>query len=362
MLLIRDIAATDELAWLSPALIIQLVLSVIIILFVFLVSSFISNEGNDAVIALQIYSLSLLPLAFYTVYSTALRGKQQMRAYTILNLVLILLQVGAALSLVWIGGNLFTVAVLLLIVQFLGAGVAGIFCSNQIPGFHLSWQFPRKQISSLLKASAQIALISLLGILYQRLNLIILPALGGAAVTGWFSAAARVIEAAKIGHVAVFTALYPLMAEVNAVDKSKLSTAFRVPWLLLLGGAVLASFAIYLLSKPIIFIAYGLEYSPAISLLQILGWMLVPYTINTFLSLAFLAKGAEGVVTSGLTMSILVLIGSTVWWVPLIGYRGAAWATLTAEVVQSIYLVTQNTRQNQALSVGGFNEFSNLSR
>jgi O-antigen/teichoic acid export membrane protein len=214
---------------------------------------------------------------------------------------------------------------------------------------------------SLLKASAPIALLSLLGILYQRLNLVLLPTLGGAEVTGWYSAAARVIEAAKIGHVAVFTAIYPLMAQVNVTNKSKLSQAFRLPWLLLLGGAVLASFAIGSLSKPIVTIAFGLEYAPSISILQILAWVLVPYTINTFLSLVFLAQGNEVVVTSALTMGICVLAALTIWWEPLAGASGAAWAALTAEIVQSIILVTQDTRQHHVLSAGGLNEFSKLS-
>jgi O-antigen/teichoic acid export membrane protein len=320
-----------------------------------------SNENKDTVFALRIYSLSLLPLAFYTVYSTALRGKQRMGTFTVLNLILIFLQVCAALWLVWKGGNLITLAVLLVIVQTLGAGLAGFLCSTQIRGLHLSWQFTIKQMRSLLKASAPIALLSLLGILYQRLNLVLLPSLGGVEVTGWYSAAARVIEAAKIGHVAVFTAIYPLMAQINAVDKSKLSQTFRLPWLLLISGAVLASFVIGLLSKPIVTIAFGLDYSPSISILQILAWMLIPYTINTFLSLAFLTQGNEGFVTGALTMSIIVLAALTIWLEPLAGARGAAWAALTAEIVQSIILVTQDTRQHHIFSAGGLNEFSKFS-
>jgi O-antigen/teichoic acid export membrane protein len=361
MLLIREIAATNELSWLSPALIIQIVFSIIFIAVVALASSFMPFEHTEALIALQIYSLSLIPLAFYTVFSTALRGEQHMRSYTVLNLALILLQVGIALWLKWTGGTLITLAILLLLLQFLGAGFAGILCSTQIPDFHLSPQFPVKQLWSLLVRSAPIASLSLLGILYQRLSLIMLPMLGGASVTGWFSAATRVVEAAKIGHVAVFTAIYPLMAQVNAEDKSSLSRAFRLPWLFLLGGALIASLSISLLSKPLVTVLYGFEYTSSTSLLQILAWMLVPYTINTFLSLAFLAKGEEVVVIGALTVGILTLVVLTIWWEPLAGPRGAAWATLSAEVVQSIILVTQDGRQHRVLSAGGLHEFSKLS-
>jgi Na+-driven multidrug efflux pump len=89
--------------------------------------------------------------------------------------------------------------------------------------------------------------------------------------------------------------------------------------------------------------------------------MLVPYTINTFLSLAFLAQGNEGVVIGALTTGIIVLAVLTIWWEPLAGVRGAAWAALTAESLQSIILVTQDSRKHHVLSAGGLNEFSKFS-
>lgn len=362
MLLIRDIAATDDLEWLSPALFIQITLSIIFIAIIILISSFMSNEDPISVKALQIYSLSLLPLAFYTIFSTALRGRQCMRSYTIINLIIIVLQVGTALWVARKGANLITLSILFFFVQVLGAGAAGMLCSNQIPGFHLSLYFPIKKIWYLMKACAPIALLSLLSILYQRLNMIILPWLGGAEATGWFSAAARVIEAAKIGHVAVFTAIYPLMAQVNEMDKTKFSQVMRVPGVLLLSGALLVSLALSLLSKPIIILLYGYEYLPSISLLQIIAWMLVPYSINTFLSLTFIIKREESVVVSALIVGILAMVILTIWWVPLAGPLGVAWATLSAEIIQSIILLTLDSRQHQVLPAGGLNGFSKFSR
>jgi O-antigen/teichoic acid export membrane protein len=291
----------------------------------------------------------MFPLAFYTVFTTALRGKQRMGSYAILNLALVVLQVAAVVWFGWIGGSLIALVSLLLLVQVVAAVLAAILCSLQFADIWLGWQLSLHKAWSLVKASAPIAMLGLLGILYLRLSLLILPLLAGAAVTGWFSAGARLIEAAKIGHVAVFTALYPLMAQVGTANKFNWSSTFRLTWLLLLGGAVLASSAICILAGPLVTLLYGPEYIPSISSVQILAWVLIPYTVNAFLSLAFLAREDEGAIAVALATGILALVILTIWWEPLIGLRGAAWAAVCAELVQSAILVARDFRTGRLL-------------
>jgi O-antigen/teichoic acid export membrane protein len=151
------------------------------------------------------------------------------------------------------------------------------------------------------------------------------------------------------------------MAQVNEVDKTKFSQVMRLPGVLLLSGGLLGAFALSLLSKPIILILYGYEYFPSISLLPIMAWILVPYTINTFLSLAFIINRQESVVVSALIGGILALVILTIWWMRLAGPPGVAWATLSAEIIQSIILLTLDSRHHHVLSAGGLNGFSKFS-
>lgn len=274
-----------------------------------------------------------------------------MVSYTVLNLVLVALQVGAALWLSWRGGGILALAVLLLWVQLIAAVLAGVLCWICISGLAHIWRFASLQLWALLKASAPIAVLGLLGILYQRLSLIILPELAGAATTGWYSASARVVEAAKVAHVAVFTALYPMMAQAYATDKSAWSRNFRLPWMLLFSGAAIGSLALSLLAVPVVSILYGGDYASSASILRILAWMLIPYTINAYLSLSFLAVGEQTVIARALTVSILLLTVLTMWWEPLAGPPGAAWAALCAEVAQSVILIAHDSRQHRIIWV-----------
>lgn len=335
MFLIREIAATDDLSGLAPALFLQLALSTTYIAIVLMVSFFLSGLSADAVMAMRIYVLSMLPLAFFTIYTTALRGRQLMREYAVLNLALILLQLTAALLLVWLKLHLIMLAAFLLAVQCLAALFAGLLCQARLSLPRKVLQLQPRQAFMLLRSSAPIAALGLLGIFYQRFGLLALPWLAGNSATGWYSAASRVVEAAKLGHIAVFTALYPLMAQSGARDISEFSKIFRLPWWLLLAGAVIASLGLSTFASPMIVALFGSDYGAAAPLLRILSWSLVPYTVNNFLALAFLARGQARPIQLALSIGILTLVALTIWWVPLSGVGGAALAFLCAELIQS---------------------------
>ena len=129
MLLIREIAAGDRLSDLFSALLIQILLSAIFIAVIAIVSSHLPNLDQEAVIALRIYSFSLIPLAFFTVFTTILRGKQHMVAYALLNLALMILQLAAIFWLRLHGGGIIILAILLLV----SSGNWYIGCRNSLP-------------------------------------------------------------------------------------------------------------------------------------------------------------------------------------------------------------------------------------
>ncbi len=345
MLLIREIAASDDITGLGPALWIQLLLSVVFIGLVTAASE-VTHAGDPAAAsALQIYSLSMIPLAFYSVFTTALRGRQRMRAYALLNLALMAVQLVAAAWLLWKRGGLIELAVLLLAAQGAAAVLAGVICAMQFRDLAKMWRTVPRQIPPMLRASAPIALLGLLGVIYQRLTLLLLPSLAGATATGWYSAGARMVEAAKIGHVAVLTALYPMMARYRDGDGSLWSRSFRIPGLVLIGGAAAATLSLYWLAGPLVAILFGAQYAASVPIVRILAWMLIPYAVNSFLSLAFLARGQEKAVVMALVLSTAVLAALVAWWTPAAGLSGAAWAALAAETTQAGVLLTMDIRQ-----------------
>ena len=372
MLLIREIAAKDDLSGLPAALTVQLALSTCFIAVVWSFGAWIPNQSQETIMALKVYSLALFPLAFFTVFTTALRGKQLMDIYALLNILVSLLQVGVVLIL-W-GDNLILLSSYLLFVQTLAALLASLLCSLRIPHFWRSWHlFALRQpqgsaflpSSSFLRAAAPIAFLTLLGMFYQRLAVTVLSLMTGPSHTGIFSAAARIVEASKTAHIAVFAALYPAMAQGMSLRASRAGWSEPIAerrrsayFGLLLFGAILTSLSLFVFAKPLVVLLYGNEFIFSIHVLQILSWTLIPFTINTYLTLSFLASKQEYLVGRALMVSLLGMLILNLWWIPVRGPEGAAWASLIAECLQSVILLV--SASSGVLIKRASHEFSNL--
>ena len=366
MLLIREIAGKNDLSQLLPALLIQLVLSAGFILLVWAAAPLLPNQSPAGVLGLKIYSLALVPLAFFSVFTAALRGKQRMDLYTALNLTVSALQLAAVWVLIRPGGSIVLLAEVLLWVQCAAALLGGVLCAVQISGFWKSWHTSWQEVVRLVRRSAPIAFIALISILYQKISIYMISAYAGPAATGWFSAGLRMLEAAKTVHLAVFTALYPAMASVFAVSVVKAASGIELPWKgsfqqswrLLLLGSVAVSVGLFLFAAPLIQALFGTEYLPANAGLKILAWILIPFTINTFSSLSILAYHEEQVVLRVQSAGLAALILLNAWWIPRWGINGACLGLVAAETAQSVlYLarwepVRRKTRQWAGTMIG----------
>lgn len=364
MYLIREIAAKNDFSELSPVLTLQLVLSFIFIGFVFLFAPYLPNQTTESVLALKVYSLALIPLAFFTVVTSVLRGAQQMTAYAWLNFLLPFIQAVAIFIFIQRGTGIVQLAYLLLIVQTLGAILGRLICVISAPGSLNGLRFSLKDFSSLFFACLPIALIAVVGIIYQKLSLAMLAFLSDDSTVGMFSAAARVSEAARMGHIAAFTVLYPALACAEG-DPSRKS--FKPARLFLLAVAAGGSILLFLLAKPIVDIFFGAEYASAIPALKILACTLIPYTISSYLTLAFLAQKKEAIILRVLTLSLILLLALNLWLIPLAGQVGAGWAVLAAETVQAVaFALTwarSSARRDEALNPkGALHELSDPSQ
>jgi O-antigen/teichoic acid export membrane protein len=290
MLLVRDIAASGRLSQLAAALALQVALSL-------------------GFIALALVAAPHIPAT----------------------------QVTLAWFFVPPGSSVVALAVVLVATQFLAAILGGALCTTGITRFWNAWREPSADIGPLVRASAPVALLGLLGMLYQRSSVYLLATIAGPAVTGSFSAALRAVEAAKTGHLAFFGALYPALAQTEPRTRGSLR-AGRSLWSLV-ALAVAAAAALSVLADPLIALLYGPAFGSAAGALRILAWTLVPYTVSSYLSLALVAARRERPVTEALVGGLAVLVALNVWLIPAVGLLGACWAMLTAETFLATLLV-----------------------
>jgi O-antigen/teichoic acid export membrane protein len=351
-LLIRELAGSRDLdaAYLPAVLWTQLGLSAVFVVGVLLLSRWLPHQTPDIRLALQLYGLAVLPLAFYTTYSAVLRAYERMDLFNHANLLVAGTQTAGVWLALKLHGNLVQVASVLLASQALGAAAAGWMCTSKIGPTRLiawpNWRLGRS-VWKVVGRSWPLAVLGGLTVISQRMGILLLSWISGQGMTGSFSAALRLVEMLKLGHYAYFGALLPVLAlriaktrgagreEKQPVSKRMLQMFFITLLLIAAGAAALLSW----LSAPIIGIIYGPGYETSVAPLRVMVWILVPYTISAQLSIELVASGRERRVLAATAGSILLSGVAYLILVPRLGLYGSSVAALAGESAGAILII-----------------------
>lgn len=335
MVLMREIAAGGSMTRWSAALAVQLGLSLGAIGLIWLAAPLIPGQNARVVDALRIYSLSLIPSALFSVCTAALRGGGRMGWQAVTGVAAAAIQLVAAWLFIAPGMRLDSVAIVLLAVQLADGAVAWIVCASLFPAFRGLPRASATDVTRMIGSTASIGLLGLLGVLYQRAGMLVLAVAAGPAGTGWFAGASRIVEGSKTGHVAFFAALYPLLARAHAgLDDRDTDAIARSRRLSVLGAAAL-SVALIAASPLLVDLLYGPAFAPSAAGLSVLALAIVPSTLATFSTLELVAAHREGFTVRSIAISLAVLGGLLAVLIPLLGWIGACWAIVGAEVVQA---------------------------
>lgn len=321
-LLLRAVARhpTAEEAPLWPALMCQLLLSAVVVAVIWL--------WPAAGWPLKIYSVSLVPLAFTTVWSAILRGREQMMAYAAGQLLAAAGRVVlAAVALVgW--GTLTAVFVALLLGQLLEMGVMGLWVAQK-PVHLIRPERWREAIWHVARQGAALAAVAGVAVLYQRTPLFLLAAEGTLTQVGWFTAASRVSDLPRLLPYALVGVLFPRLTR-QAPPPSL--------WRGLVGGAVMAAVLVQPMARPLMSLLYGGRYAPATPILQILVWSWVGFVGVLYGSMVLVAHGREKTLLAVHAMALLLLVVVGHMFFNQWGLIGFCWAVVLVEGVQAAVL------------------------
>lgn len=274
---------------------------------------------------LALYSLVLFPLTVFSITTATLRAFERMDLVWTLSLANGILQLVAAL----LSSDLWTLCIFLLIGQLLTAAVSYWICFASLPGFSL---LPINDPRPLLKLALPFAALTVLLVLSQRLGILSVSWLLGDSATGIFSSASRVVDGLKLGHYAVLGALLPVISRGTRESKQ----SFRQGFILLMILSMLMAVGLSVFPRLIIYILYGDHFSPAVELLRLLGWSLIPYTISTFISYDLIARKQENALVKATAASLAIFVFLYLWLISAYNLQGAILAALIGEIIQAI--------------------------
>lgn len=300
-----------------------------IVLLVWIFAPLLSDDAQ-IIDGLRVGVLLVVIDALFASYTAVFRAWELMWPILILNTMYLALQVIGAGIVVAINGSvvdLIVVIVLADIIQLVATWGIWKKINHPLPSEKngdLSVKF--------LQQAWPFMVAGVLATLQLRLVFLILQANISSEAVGWYAAANRVVEAARMLPNAAFGALFPMLAGLTH-DPLRMKYIFRQAALLLSLYGVIVGLIALLGAKPFVRLVFGPDFEKAGMALIILAWGILPGGLRGLATLRLYAIGHEGIanwLTAGVVIAQLgfglILIGKH-------GITGAAWTIVLAEIL-----------------------------
>lgn len=321
MVIIRRITVKHDPGLLVDGLWGQVFLSLIFIIGTFIVGIFISIP-----LSVKIYTFALLPLAFYSIFTIAIRGRQNMQVFSIAQFMITALHL-LSVGILWLLHGSVLVFVLLLTLSHVVVAGWG-FMRPELQVTNMPFSFSRTL--AVLKDSSHLAVNGIANLIYEKLPVTFLSTQVGFSQVGVFSVATRLVDSGKLGHLSAFTAMFPEMARDEEFGR-KLK-GFRP----MVATSVLVALGLFFLAEPAILILFGSEFSSAVILLRIMCGMTVLYVLASYFSLGLVALGFDKLLFKANSITLAVLVCLLVGLTSKFGLTGAASAVLLGELTRAL--------------------------
>ncbi len=227
----------------------------------------------------------------------------------------------------------------------LGGGLAGTFvavsAANLPPLAFLLWAwrsrgpYPRVGFDlrfwgHALRDSYAYALLGLVGLVYFRIDALMLTWLKGPEATGIYTAAYRLLDAVTDAPGVIVAAIFPTLARLHRGPRPRLRRAYRsVMVVLTLAGLPVAA-ALALLAGPVTNALYGAEFAESATVLRLLAVAVFLIFVDTANTMMLYSGDNMGTVLALSLATTAANIGMNLLLIPRYSYNGAAAATIAS--------------------------------
>ena len=340
---IREIARKKELAskYIGNILFIKLILSVVTFALIALIIN-LMHYPADTTIVVYLIGISSILNSFSTFLRAIFRAFERMEFEAILNIGKHIITTGVGLTVLFSGYGLIAIAFVYLLSSFVDLFASLLVMVKKIvkPKLEVDFRFWKQIIILALPF-----LSGLIGMIYVKIDIIMLSAMKGDAPVGWYVAACNIVYNLVIIPDVFSYALFPVMSKlyVSSKDALKATLEKAVKYLFIIGLPI-ATGAI-LLADKIILLFYGQGFSHSIIVLQILSLYLPFRFINhvTGDTLSSINKQPLRALSVIITATSDVILNLCL--ISKFSFIGASVATVIAQIVLFVcyyYFVTKH--------------------
>ena len=183
----------------------------------------------------------------------------------------------------------------------------------------------------LLKEALPFGITGVLGVIYFRIDVVMLSLMKGDAVVGWYGVAYTLVEALMFIPGAFAGALFPVFSSLFRSSDDAIRITYEKSLNYLYVAALPIAVGVTILADKIILIAFRQEFSNSVMALQILIWALLFMFLNYGLGSVLGAIKRQQILMFNALACVIVNIVLNLLLIPSLSYIGASIATVITE-------------------------------
>ena len=292
-------------------------------------------------------------------FQAQVQSKFTVRAQIIQLLITSLLKI----YLVWSEAELVWFAVALMLDQAVVAVLLLIMYRWKIEKFpYLSFNIIKAKL--LLKDAWPLIFAGMVVSIYMKIDQVMLKEMLNAKAVGVYAAAVRLCETWYIVPTALMTSLFPAVVEARKKSETIYEERIQKLYDLMIWGSVAVALPTTLISNWIILILYGIDFQEAADVLSIYIWAGVFVSLGVASSKWLVTENLQRYLFYITTLGAIMNVGCNLWFIPIYGIKGAAFATFLAQGTVSFLGLSffEKTRKNCWKVIHSFNVFGAYKR
>lgn len=211
--------------------------------------------------------------------------------------------------------------------------VAMVFRSRVEP--FARWRFSMQRAKVMLSDSWPLALSATVGMIYLRIDQVMLGQMLGSEEVGIYMVAVRISEILTIGSLTIYSSTLPSILEARKISEELFYERLQKLYNLMVLIGYAAAIPVTLFSHWIITTLFGASYERAAPMLVVLVWASVVTNLGIARSGFLTAMNWTRFHFVSSLIAAIVNIVLNVWWIPIYGGVGASLASLVAYWVGS---------------------------
>jgi len=213
---------------------------------------------------------------------------------------------------------------LFMLISFSMYAIFYMKCGNGL----FSWKFKTSTAKMLLRESWPLLLSSAAGVIYMRIDQVMIKQMLGDAEVGYYAVAVRLVELWYFLPMIICSSLFPSIIRARNISEAHYSNRLKMLFSLMFWMGLIVSIGMCLAGKFIVTVLYGNEYAMSFNVLVIYAWNIIFCAMGVACGKWLLAEGLQMCSLYVALIGMVVNVICNFIFINIWGGTGAAFASL----------------------------------